>query len=236
MQKVKPDLCLISSAYQDSTFWLLLLHELRIPSAYLNDTFMRERDERAPPVWTLLASDGSPSAFARNRLAWRKLLWKREFVALLRLRSGFGVNWRKQFTELANTCGYPVAKLSFDHPISPRLELPELILWSAQFDFPGTAKPSRLYVGPLIHLNRDDNQFPWEKIEQGKELIYCALGSIRILSPEQYLRFYQAAVDAAAARPEQQWVIAVGKTFKSRVSILFHPTAWHANGRHRSKC
>jgi MGT family glycosyltransferase len=96
----------------------------------------------------------------------------------------------------------------------PLSELPELILCPREFDFPGAArKKNCYYIEASIDLERRDAPFPWHEVEGGQPLVYCSLGSQSHLI-EGSGAFFRALVEAFAADPRRQLVLAVGSNFK----------------------
>ncbi|MEJ7607271.1 MAG: hypothetical protein WKF37_13650 [Bryobacteraceae bacterium] len=105
MAETRANLCLIASAYQDSTIWGLLSHDLNIRCAYINDTLMRPSDKLLPPVSTSVIPDGSLVSEVQISLIWRALLSRKRLAEWTSAKLGLGVDWRKQFTELAECAG-----------------------------------------------------------------------------------------------------------------------------------
>jgi UDP:flavonoid glycosyltransferase YjiC (YdhE family) len=91
-------------------------------------------------------------------------------------------------------------------------KIPELVLCPKEFDF---ARPERrnsacYYAEASIDLLRSDTAFPWEKLEKGKPLIYCSLGSQSHLM-ENGKQFLQTMIDAMAELQSRQLVLTIGE-------------------------
>lgn len=78
------------------------------------------------------------------------------------------------------------------------------------FDFPNSGKPGRYYIGTSIDLNRKEESFHWELLDDKRPLLFCSLGTITWFPRHSYQRFYQAVIDASRTMPEWQWVVKIG--------------------------
>ena len=88
--------------------------------------------------------------------------------------------------------------------------IPELILCPREFDFPNTRRRTNsYYVEASIDLERAAGEFPWDRLNPGKRLIYCSLGSQNHLVPSATLLF-EKLLQAISPRRDLQLVIAVG--------------------------
>lgn len=97
-----------------------------------------------------------------------------------------------------------------DEGYRPLMDHTELILCPQEFDFPGTErKKDSYYVESSIDLKREDAPFPWETVAQDKPLIYCSFGSQSHLI-DGSRQFFQAVIDATAARPDWQLILTTG--------------------------
>jgi zeaxanthin glucosyltransferase len=97
--------------------------------------------------------------------------------------------------------------------------VPELIACSPAFDFPRPHSERRVYIESLA-LERAPMPFPWERLSPDKPLVFCSLGTQSYRIPGA-LRFFSEVIAAAGARPDWQFVIAVG----TRWSASDFPTA-----------
>ena len=90
--------------------------------------------------------------------------------------------------------------------------IPELILCPEEFDLPRPRDFNRryYYVEASVDVGRVEQPFPWRLLDSEKDLIYCSLGSQARLH-EGSGRLLQTIVDAMAARPRLQMVLATGK-------------------------
>ncbi|HYG09089.1 MAG TPA: glycosyltransferase [Pyrinomonadaceae bacterium] len=86
----------------------------------------------------------------------------------------------------------------------------ELILCPREFEFPDARRrKGSHYVEASIDLSRGDANFPWERVDERKPLIYCSFGSQSHLI-EGSQRFFQTVVDTFAAKPDWQLILSYG--------------------------
>lgn len=87
----------------------------------------------------------------------------------------------------------------------PQLILPEIVLSSQAFDFPGGRYGDRCYLGGFPDVAPVAAEQAWGD----RPLVYASLGS----APEMYphsRRFFAAVREASRLRPDWQWVVASG--------------------------
>jgi len=94
------------------------------------------------------------------------------------------------------------------------LKIPEMVTCPREYDFQHTIQDNRtrFYIEASIDLDRKEPAFRWEKIEQNKPLIYCALGS----QSHHYVeskKVFQAIIDALALKQEYQMILSVGMRY-----------------------
>jgi MGT family glycosyltransferase len=112
----------------------------------------------------------------------------------------------------ANAAGYRFG--SFRELAALVLRMPELVALPRAMELPEMADdPNVFYVGTGIDPDRCEAPFPWSEVAGGRYLIYCSLGSQCELEPEAAGRFFRAALGAAAAHPEWQLILSVGRGF-----------------------
>ncbi|HVG92536.1 MAG TPA: glycosyltransferase, partial [Alphaproteobacteria bacterium] len=71
------------------------------------------------------------------------------------------------------------------------------------------------FVEASIDLQRKDDSFPWSRLEEGRPMVFCALGSlVATNAAPQALRFFQKFLDAIRERPALQAVVAIGSYLK----------------------
>jgi zeaxanthin glucosyltransferase len=101
--------------------------------------------------------------------------------------------------------------------------IPELVLLPRAFDLPELAgDPDVTYVGAGVDLERAEEPFDWEALDPRLPLVYCSLGSQADISPDLARRFFRCVGEAAAARPDLQFLLSVGRGF-SLAEIAVRP-------------
>lgn len=130
---------------------------------------------------------------------------------LERLLSQLGLAPRFQWyhSQLASKHGCPRDAVLFPPFFLPRL--PDLVLFPEAFGTPRTpeARARVHHLGPSIDLERREPAFPWERLEEGRPLVYVSLGTMAYTS-RLMPRLLRVAAEAAARRPDWRFVLAVG--------------------------
>lgn len=107
---------------------------------------------------------------------------------------------------LAGRYGYKLTRHDDGRQV-PRL--PELAAWPQALGDPGAARPGRYLAGVLLNLDRREPDFPWERLREGRKLVYCSLGTLVWLSRERYAAFFKTVIACARLRPDWDWVIEI---------------------------
>jgi MGT family glycosyltransferase len=198
-----PDLFLTSSGMP----WVgIAAHKTGLPVVSFSSTLISVWDPMVPPFGTGLIPAQTPLSQLRIRFAWRRLFLRRRF-----LRRDWNISG--ELKELAHQCDYPLNRIDFKVETWPRLLLPELVFCPMDFDFPRTKRPEgAFFVEASIDTERNDSDFPWNRLPGDRPLVYCSLGSVvTITSARRAAAFFQVFMDAMAQRPALQGVVAVGK-------------------------
>jgi zeaxanthin glucosyltransferase len=204
----RPDLFIVSSCVADNMLWALLAHGHGIPFVYLNDSIDRPLEPGIPPPTSHIIPNNTRLNRAAIFLAWRKTFLSRAVVDVgYRLLGLCAVNLVRKF---AGQYGYPVTDLD-ERYVIPRLTAPEMLLWPKEFDF-AEKKPlkDRFYVGPCLDLARNQPSFPWDRIDDKRPIVYCALGSLSGFKPSRRKVFLRSIVQAASLSHGIQWIVAIG--------------------------
>jgi MGT family glycosyltransferase len=206
IRHLHPDLLLTSSG----TPWVgIAAYKTGVPVISFCSTLISIEDSVIPPFSTELIPKPTWPSHLRIWLEWKKLFWSR------RRRSR---DWdiSEDLKALARDCGYPLEKIDFRVETWPRLLLPELVFFPKELDFPRSRKPEgAFFIEALVDIERRDGDFPWDRIDDGKPLVYCTLGSVLPFKfPARASGFFQMFIDAMAQRPELQGVVTVGNHLK----------------------
>lgn len=199
---IRPDLFIIASA----TPWVgIAAKKTGIPVINFSSSLISVWDPIVPPFETGLIPDQKIFSRMKTALAWRTLFLLRGITD-----RAWGIS--DDLKDLARACDYSLNQIDFKVETWPRLILPELVFCPKEFDFPRARTPEGSYfVEPSIDMQRRDVEFPWERLGDGKPIIYCSLGSVATFkNVRQAARFFQIFMDAMAQRPDLQGVIPIG--------------------------
>jgi zeaxanthin glucosyltransferase len=177
-----------------------------VPVALYSSNLLSIRDPIVPPYSTGLVPSG-PLNRLRTRMAWTTIIAGRRWLDPYRLRI------HDDLEQFARRLGFPADGIDFEVETWPILQLPHLVLCPAEFDFRRSRVPPRTaFVEPGVDVERRDPEFPWEWLDSGRPLAYCALGSVAgfRFAPEA-ARLHQAFLDAVNERKGWQGVAAIGR-------------------------
>ena len=187
IHQLHPDLLLTSSG----TPWIgIAAHVTGIPVINFSSILISVEDSSVPPFGTNLIPKKTLRSRLQTWLEWRKLFLHRRFHA---------GDWdiSEELKALARDCGYPPAKIDFRVETWPRLRLPELVFFPKELDFPRTRKPEgAFFIEAAVDIQRRDGDFPWERMDDNKPLVYCTLGSVLPFKfPARAAQFFQMFMD-----------------------------------------
>jgi zeaxanthin glucosyltransferase len=206
-RQLHPDLFLISSG----TPWVgIAACKTGLPVICFSSTLISVEDSAVPPF----ASDSIPSDTLLSRFrVW--LEWKKLFLRRRLFYRAWSIS--KELKALARDCGYPPAKIDFRVETWPRLLLPELVFFPKELDFPRTRTPEEaIFIEASVDRERKDGDFPWERLDDDKPLVYCTLGTVvTFKAPSQCAQFFQVFMDAMAQRPLLQAVVTISSYLKA---------------------
>ncbi|WP_186001860.1 glycosyltransferase [Corallococcus sp. Z5C101001] len=191
LQALRPDLVLCDDRVIDLS---IVCHGHGIPVARLNTTLPQHL------VHLLPTGAGKPPLSGLTTV----LRWL-EFVLG---RVGLVPRFQEYHRRLALKHGCPMESVGF-----PPFQLPllrDVVLFPREFATPETPEGrARVYhLGPSIDLERQEPEFPWERLQDDRPLIYFSLGTLALSG--QTRRVLELVREVAAMRPEWQFVLAVG--------------------------
>lgn len=205
LQRIAPDLILIDNGLH--AYWSLMAFASGLKVMYVSPLMPMVEDGLVPPLNSLLEPAHDLRSRIKVRLAWQRNFagrWLRNRVMRLAGIPDSVAHIKK----LARACGYPLRRLNTRTMLFPQLDIPMLITCPEEFDFPQARnRPGLFYGEAAIDPQRDAPPFPWDKLDAGKRLVFCSLGSIA-----HNLRFLQSVVDATAKEPDWQLVMNIGST------------------------
>jgi zeaxanthin glucosyltransferase len=202
-----PDLFLISSG----TPWVgIAACKTGIPVICFSSTLISVEDSAVPPFKSDLIPGHTRLSRLRIWLEWKKLFLRRRLYS-----RAWDIS--KDLKALARDCGFPPAKIDFRVETWPRLLLPELVFFPEELDFPRTRKPEgAFFIEASVDIERNDCDFPWDRLDGDKPLVYCTLGTVLpFKSPPRCARFFQMFMDAMAQRPALQGVVTISNYVKA---------------------
>src|SRR5689334_4758901 len=202
-----PDLFLTSSG----TPWVgIAAYKTGIPVIGFSSTLISVEDSAVPPFKTDLIPSDTGLSRLRTWLEWRKLFLYRRF---------FARDWdiTDGLKALAGDCGYPPAKIDFRVETWPRLLMPELVFFPEELDFPRSRRPEgAFFIEASVDTERSDGDFPWDRLDEDKPLVYCTLGTVvPFKAPARVAEFFQMFMDAMAQRPALQGVVTISNYLKA---------------------
>jgi zeaxanthin glucosyltransferase len=190
----------------------VLLHGLAIAAraqnilAYHSSALLPDdRVPGVPPFTTSLPYGDTPERHVAVEQAWHDLL--------ARAPSELDLELARLDRQLLDKYGVSADAIEMRTLCCSLATVPELVLCASAFDFPRPASERFHYIESLS-LERAPVEFPWDRLNPDKPLVFCSLGtqSYRIAGA---LRFYSEVVAAAASRPSWQFVIVLGSRWSA---------------------
>lgn len=211
INRVNPDLIIISPAEFDSLIWALLAYRFNIKTVYLCDVLGRSAGSVIPPNKTDLFSATSLRSRISVRLQWYLHGIRKKKRERYLTKMGLSLLPLKKVKQLACKFQYPYRLIDFTTDYScPQLKLPELVLCPQSFDFPGAEKPGRYYLDASICLERKQCTFPWDKINRDRPLVYVSLSTLHYKTVEELHRFFLIVINTSTKWPGWDWVLSIG--------------------------
>lgn len=215
LKDLRPDLMLFSVDGPLTELAPMIAFAAGVKGAYFYSALAPCVDSNIPPMHTNIIPTGSLASIISVYLAWKKIYLAALLFSKVYELLGLFVDEEKWVKQLAKRFGYhgnvPDAGLGRHVTI----QLPEIIVCPQAFEFPGAELPGRHYIEASIDEDRKQPSFPWERLDDGRPLIYCALGNLLWLRKDDYRRFFQAVSDASRLKPDWQWVLTVGSLLGS---------------------
>jgi len=211
LRALGPQLCLV-----DALFFYLSLSSLAegIATAIVHTSVPPDDTRGLPPTNTTLIPVPGWQYRCRRQLAvtgnWLAYAYRRYILQ----PRGLQVPLVLRVRELARASGYPLHAIAANrHPFHMLTAVPEVVLCPPELEFPEALTPSRCYIGPYVHEDEDDSGFPWGDIEEGRPMIYCALGSQSTLYGRRGLALVDAVLRLGGRRRDLQVVVAAGACY-----------------------
>jgi zeaxanthin glucosyltransferase len=212
-----PDLFLTSSG----TPWVgIAACGTGVPVISFSSTLISVEDSTIPPFNSDLIPSDNLLSRIRTWLAWKRLFLRRRI---------YSRSWdiSADLKALARVSGFPPEKIDFRVETWPRLLLPELVFFPELLDFPRERRPEgAFFIEASVDVERRDGDFPWDRLDDEKPLVYCTLGTVvTFKAPARAAEFFQMFMDAMAQRPALQGVVTVSpyvnaKEFNCPANVL----------------
>lgn len=210
--RIQPDLCLF---YTDVAYMIVApLVALRrgLRCASVTPLFASDRGPTTPPLRNgLVPQPGFLGRFAVRKV-WARYLTRREIGRRVRLALGFDVDLGPYIRALAAGGAGVGLPARWDCFIAPKLDLPEFHLAPRELEFTGPTRPGSHWLGWCFDEARVEEPLAEGLLDPSRPLVYCSLGTLGpdfVPGPGRRA-FFQAVLDALAARPHLQLALATG--------------------------
>jgi zeaxanthin glucosyltransferase len=203
IREIAPDLILVDIGLH--AHWALMAYRSGVNCLYISTVLPTRKDPIMPPLNSLLRPGNGLRSRLNIKLAWNNYFARRWLRDRAMRLAGIS-DPTAHIKELAHACGYPLERLNTHTMLFPQLDFPMIVMCPEEFDFPEARRQANIhYIEAAIDPDRSEPDFPWEKLEADKKLIFCALGSIVYNQ-----RFFQHVIDAVAKEPGWQLVMNIG--------------------------
>ncbi|WP_266168879.1 nucleotide disphospho-sugar-binding domain-containing protein [Dyella subtropica] len=208
LDRIAPQLVLLSPDVPHLALIGLLARRRGIPMAYATSLFSHYPHPVNPPLSSLHVPTHSPLGAWHVRLIWARhhIVGRIRHAAITWL--GLDINMLRFLSPLARLTGQ--RRLSWRSFLAPLAVAPEFFLSAEELDFPAPLPPRRHRIGFAINPDRTESDFPWDRIDPTRKLLYCSLGTLLYLPLQRHRELLQAMIDAAAELPGWQLVMATG--------------------------
>ncbi len=222
----------------DAFLWYMALRalRLRIPTIQIaTSLFLYDNPQIPPAVTAITPRDGFWSG-VQVLLAWKRMHLKYLFTKRLASRLVGAFRAPLRMHHLTDTFHWVAKQSDFQaqrnynyvqDEIGPHLILPELVLCTSSFQFPGKLPKERRYCGDFIDFDRQEACLPMEPAD--KTIILCSLGTSAGAYPEAR-QFFSAVAEASRLAPDWFFVLHISDRaligdFSSTQNLLVVPWA-----------
>jgi zeaxanthin glucosyltransferase len=196
-------------------FYALPFLRCGVRVASLNSFLLLDHDPLVPPWTSSLVP--RPDWAGRLQVAaawgacWARYLRYRLGTALESLVTGYSP--RRLGDQVVGLMGGSIGRAWHMRPVWYDFRLrgvPELILSAREFDLPRARplRPAVRFLGPCVDLERSEPRFDWRQVDlSGRQLVYCALGTVRLQRDGADVSFLERMVAAFAGDPRHALVV-----------------------------
>ena len=215
---IDPQLVLFYSDTPSLVLGALVALRRGISCAYVTPFFYSYDGPSSPPL--SFHNVPRPGLWGRivGRLIWTYYFPLRNFHKRVNYALGVDINLAPYLKKLAPAPGRPGWPVNWRCFLAPKLSLPEFFLAPRDLEFDFQPREGSHWLGWHIDQSRADDNFPFDRLDPSRPLIYCAMGTLflRYAPLKRRLAFLQAVVDALAARPHLQLALATGGALEGR--------------------
>lgn len=206
LAQIDPDLVVADSMLP---YLALTAYGASRPAVLLNVVLPSDQALAVPPCDSRAIPAPGLAGRLRNALHWKHYLFRKGLRKQALRCVGCDADLSGALRKMARRAGFPDEWIDFRTSMGPALRMPEIVLCPRDLDFPHSEVPSRHYVEPAIDLDRNGAEFPWHRLDSGKPLIYCAMGSQSHRNGAAG-GVVNMAVEAVRGRDDWQLVVATG--------------------------
>jgi zeaxanthin glucosyltransferase len=210
LDQIDPDLVLVNSDIGFHSLFGLLACQRGFRFAYLTTVFRHHADPAVPPLSSGLVPQPSFASRMRIAVAWELFLTGSRIRQTLLSGLGLEIDVPGGMSRLIAKIGPGAPALVRRSFLGPLLDVEEFFICPEELDFPVSSDSRRHWVGLSVDLARPGGVFPWDRIDPSRKLLYCSLGTLLFLPLDRQRAFLQSVIDAVAACPEWQLVMATG--------------------------
>jgi zeaxanthin glucosyltransferase len=206
--RISPSLVLSSLGVRHLSVVTFLAARRGIPFAYITTQFNHYVHAGNPPQSSTHVPRPGLLGEWLVRLLWLghdlARAWRNVTVVAL----GLDMDVLRQLRPLAKEQGKRA--IEWRSFLAPLARVPEFLLTADELDFPVPLPERSHRIGFSATAWRVKTAFPWERVDPARKLLFCSLGTLLFLPLERQRAVLQAAIDAAATRPQWQLVMATG--------------------------
>ena len=131
------------------------------------------------------------------------------------LFESFNINYRKYYREFLEQSGAPAGLIDHSNTRFP-LQVPILYPWPRPFELEEVRNDQLTYIEAGVDLKRCDGDFPWERLEEGKALVYCSFGDLLPQGLKATRALLDTVVESLRPLTGCQMVLSLGPFFREQ--------------------
>jgi zeaxanthin glucosyltransferase len=213
LEQLAPDLVLVYSDNPFPTVVGLIALRQGLRCAHATPHFYHLSGPESPPLSSHLVPRPGVWSHWRVRSAWARFFLIRGVFGRLGIALGLALDLPRYLRTLSRQAGGAGWPLRWDGFLAPMLPIPEFLLTPRDLDFPVEPRAGSHWLGWSVDEDRPEEAFPWDQVDPSRSLVYSSFGTqfSAYLPHARRLALLQAIIDAVAARPRLQLVLATGE-------------------------